>query len=136
MTRRDLISMAYKILENDWLKETPTTKLTPNANIYHYPKYDCDLIKSYASLVAIFSKRTGSLYCFGTYSNTTIKHIYKAGKILKASRIVWLCKRTDHAIETYIDGRIPFKAKSWELDNLVKFDWSMEIENKWKFINK
>lgn len=135
MTRKDLINIAYKIFEDHWLKEILTTKLTPNARIYHYPECDCDLVRSYSRIVAIFSKRTGSLYCFNTYSNTTVKHIYKAAGILKASRLVWLCERRDHAIETYIDGRDPFKGRKWEIDNLIKFDWSMEIETKWKFMS-
>ena len=135
MTRKDLITMANKIWEYGWLTGRPTTKLTPNADIYHYSKFDCDLIRSYSKIVAIFSRRTGSLYCFGIYSNTTVKHIYKAAKLLNASRLVWLCERSDKAIETYIDGRDPFKGKKWEIDNLIKFDWSMEIETKWKFAN-
>ena len=136
MTRKDLIAMAHEIWETSWTKNTPTTKLTSNANIYHYPEYDCDLIKSYSTIVAIFSRRTGSLYCFDTFSNTTVKHLYKTAKILKASRLTWLCVRSDHAIETYVDGRSPFKGRKWEIDNLIKFDWSMEVENKWKFIGK
>lgn len=136
MTRKDLIAMTRKIWKAGFMKNTSTTKLTPKADIYHYPEYDCDLIRSYATIVAIFSRRTGSLYCFNTFSNTTIKHLYKAAKLLKASRLVWLCERNDRAIETYIDGRNPFKGKKWEIDNLIKFDWSMEIENKWKFVNK
>ena len=135
MTRKDLIAMAHKIWESDWLEDTPTTKLTQKANIYHYPQYDCDIIQSYATIVAIFSKRTGSLYCFDTFSNTTVKHLYKAARLLKASRMIWLCERSDHAIETYIDGRNPFKGRKWEIDNLIKFGWSMEIETKWKFAN-
>lgn len=135
MTRKDLIAMANKIGENNWLKNTPKTKLTSKADIYHYPEYDCDIIQSYATIVAIFSRRTGSLYCFNTFSSTTVKHLYKAAKLLKASRLTWLCERSDHAIETYIDGRNPFKGKKWEIDNLIKFDWSMEIETKWKFAN-
>lgn len=136
MTRKDLITMAHKIWESDWMKNTPKTKLTSRSDIYHYPEYDCDLVKSYTTIVAIFSRRTGSLYCFDTFSNTTVKHIYKAAKLLKASRLVWLCERSDRAIETYIDSRNSFKGRRWEIDNLIKFDWSMEIENKWKFIDK
>ena len=26
----------------------------------------------------------------------------------------------------------PFKAYKWEMDNLIKYDWLMEIETKWK----
>lgn len=136
MTRKDLIAMTRKIWEIGFMKKTSTTKLTPNADIYHYPEYDCDLIRSYATIVAIFSRRTGTLYCFDTFSNTTIKHLYKAAKILKASRLTWLCVRRDRIIETYIDGRSPFRVQRWIINNLVAFDWSMEIENKWKFIYK
>ena len=136
MTRKDLIAMAHRIWESDWMENTPTTKLTPQADIYHYPQYDCDIIQSYVTIVAIFSRRTGSLYCFNTFSNTTVKHLYKAAKILKASRLTWLCVRRDRIIETYIDGRSPFRVQKWIINNLITFDWSMEIENKWKFLNK
>ena len=44
MTRKDLIAMAHRIWESDWLENTPTTKLTPKADIYHYPQNDCDII--------------------------------------------------------------------------------------------
>ena len=134
MTRTELIKHARHILGST--KPTSKTMLTKNAEILHYDSTkDVDILISYVSLVAIFNRRTGTLYCFDTYSNTTIKHIYKAARLLNASRLAWLCKRNDHAIETYIDGRTPFKAKSWEFDNLVKFDWSMEIETKWKSAN-
>lgn len=131
MTKTELMKHAKHIIGG--IRPTSETKLTPNAKLIHYNTEDVDILISYASLVAIFSRRTGTLYCFDTYSNTTVKHMYKAAKLLKASRLAWLCNRSDHAIETYIDGRSPFKGKKWEIDNLMKFDWSMEIETKWKF---
>lgn len=134
MTRTELMKHARHILGST--KPTSETMLTKNAMLLHYDgTKDVDILISYVSLVAIFSRRTGTLYCFDTYSNTTTKHMYKAAKLLKASRLAWLCKRNDRAIETYTDGRTPFKVKSWEFDNLVKFDWSMEIETKWRFTN-
>lgn len=132
MTRTELMKHARHILGN--AKPTGITILTKNAGLLHYDSTkDVDILISYVSLVAIFSRKTGTLYCFDTYSSTTVKHLYKAAKLLKASRLVWLCERSDHAIETYINGRCPFKGKKWKIDNLVKFDWSMEIETKWKF---
>ena len=134
MTRTELMEHARHILGS--AKPVSKTILTKNAELLHYDSTkDVDILISYVSLVAIFSRRTGTLYCFDTYSNTTVKHIYKAAKLLKASRLMWLCERSDHAIETYVDGRNPFKGKKWEIDNLTKFDWSMEIETKWKFTN-
>ena len=132
MTRTELMKHARHILGS--AKPTSKTMLTKNAGLLHYDSTkDVDILISYVSLVAIFSRRTGTLYCFDTYSSTTVKHLYKAARLLKASQLVWLCKRSDHAIETYIDGRSPFKGNKWEIDNLIKFDWSMEIETKWKF---
>lgn len=134
MTKTELMKYAMYVLQD--MKPAYIFRLTKKAGIIHYDDImDVDILVSYASLVAIYSRRTGSLYCFDTYSNTTVKHMYKAAKILKASRLVWLCERRDRAIETYIDGRSPFKGRRWEIDNLIKFDWSMEIETKWKFIN-
>lgn len=131
MTRTELMKHARHILGS--AKPVNKTMLTKKAGLLHYDSTkDVDILISYTSLVAIFSRRTGTLYCFNTHSNTTVKHIYKAAKLLKASRLAWLCDRSDHAIETYIDGRSPFKGKKWEIDNLMKFDWSMEIETKWK----
>ena len=119
------------------VKPINETVLTKNARLIHYDNTkDIDILVSYASLVAIYSRRTGTLYCFDTYSNTTIKHMYKSARLLKASRMVWLCVRSDRVIETYIDGREPFKGRKWEIDNLIKFEWSMEIETKWKFMNR
>lgn len=131
MTRTELMKYAKHIMGD--VKPTNETKLTSNAKLIHYDTRNVDILISYVSPAAIFSRRTGTLYCFDTYSNTTVKHLYKAAKLLKASRLAWLCKRSDNAIETYIDGRSSFKGKEWEIDNLIKFDWSMEIETKWKF---
>lgn len=131
MTRTELIKYTKHIIGGE--KPTNKTKLTSNAKLIHYDAKSVDILISYVSPVAIFSRRTGTLYCFNTYSNTTVKHLYKAAKLLKASRLTWLCKRSDNVIETYVDGRNSFKAKKWAIDNLIKFDWLMEIETKWKF---
>lgn len=134
MTRTELIKYAKHIVGG--VKPTSETKLTPTAKLIHYDTENVDILISYVSLVAIFSRRTGTLYCFDTYSNTTIKHLYKAARLLRVSRMTWLCKRNDHAIETYVDERTPFKVEGWGLDNLIKHDWSMEIETKWNFTDK
>ena len=135
MTRTELMKYTMYVLQE--MKPAYITRLTKKAGLIHYDDtIGVDILISYASLVAIHSRRTGTLYCFGTYSNTTVKHMYKAARILKVSRLVWLCERRDHAIETYIDGRDQFKGRRWEIDNLIKFDWSMEIETKWKFMNQ
>ena len=134
MTRTELKKYAEKLYESVCFGGAEYIKVTVNSEIYFFPDLNCGVLRSYNSIVGIYSCITGTFYAFGIYSNTTVKHIYKAAKLLKASRLAWLCVRSDYAIETYIDGRNPFKGRKWEIDNLIKFDWSMEIETKWKVI--
>ena len=133
MTRTELKNYANS-LYNRTSKGTNISIVTNNATIYHFSQLDCDILRSYSTIVGIYSRRTGTFYAFGTYSNTTIKHIYKAVRMLNAIRITWLCVRSDMRIEQYVDGSGVFKAYKFELDNLIKYDWSMEIETKWKVI--
>lgn len=93
------------------------------------------ILKSYDTIVAIFNKTVGSLYVFDYYSATTQQHISKFAKMLDWDRISYLYKRSDSVIEkryNCLDGTYdylkPFK-KSWE--NLVKYDFSMVITNRW-----
>lgn len=93
------------------------------------------ILKSYNTIVAIFNKVVGSLYVFDYYSATTQQHISKFAKMLDWDRISYLYKRSDSVIEkryNFLDGTYdylkPFK-KSWE--NLVKYDFSMVITNRW-----
>lgn len=133
MTRTELKNYANS-LYNRASKGTNISIVTNNATIYRFSQLDCDILRSYSTIVGIYSRRTGTFYAFGTYSNTTVKHIYKAAKMLGAIRITWLCVRSDKRIEQYVDGSGYFKANKLELDNLIKYDWSMEIETKWKVI--
>ena len=59
-------------------------------------------------------------------------HSIVAAKMLDAIRITWLCVRSDRRVEQYVDGSGYFVANKLELDNLIKYDWAMEIETKWK----
>lgn len=132
MTRTELKEYANKIYLRTSRIKANVSSVTNNAIIFHYSDLDCDILRSYNTIVGIYSRRTGTFYAFGTYSNTTVKHIYKAVKMLDAIRITWLCVRSDRRIEQYVDGSGYFKVNKLELDNLLKFDWSMEIESHWK----
>lgn len=132
MTRTELKEYAKQLYDYGRYGIAQRTKVTNNSDVYHFPSLNCDILRSYSTIVGIYSYRTGTFYAFGTYSNTTVKHIYKAAKMVNASRITWLCKRSDNVITSYIDGSNPFKANKMEMDNLIKFEWSMEIETKWK----
>ena len=132
MTRNELKGYAEKLYNTTRFGWCECTEVTANSDIYHFSNLECDILRSYRTIVGIYSRKTGTFYAFGTYSQTTVKHIYKAVKMLNAMRITWLCVRSDKRIEQYVDGSGVFNANKLELDNLIKYDWSMEIETKWK----
>lgn len=134
MTRTELKEYAKKLYESGNYGRTQYNKVTEHSEIYFFPCLKCDILRSYSSIVGIYSRTTGTFYAFGTYSNTTVKHIYKAVKMLDAIRITWLCVRSDRRIEQYVDGSGYFKVNKLELENLIKYDWLMEIESQWKEI--
>lgn len=132
MTRTELKEYAKKLYESACFGRVQYNKVTEHSEIYFFPFLECDILRSYNSIVGIYSRTTGTFYAFGTYSNTTVKHIYKATKMLNAIRITWLCVRSDRRIEQYVNGSGYFKTNKLELDNLIKYDWATEIETKWK----
>lgn len=132
MNRTELKEYAEKLYKNLEYGRAQYNKVTEHSEIYFFPFLKCDILRSYNSVVGIYSRTTGAFYAFGTYSNTTVKHIYKAAKMLNAIRITWLCVRSDRRVEQYVDGSGYFVANKLELDNLIKYDWAMEIESKWK----
>ena len=132
MNRTELKEYAEKLYASARFGRVQYNKVTPHSEIYFFPFLKCDILRSYNSIVGIYSRTTGTFYAFDTYSNTTVKHIYKAAKMLDAIRITWLCVRSDRRIGQYVDGSGYFKANKLELDNLIKYDWEMEIQTKWK----
>ena len=133
MTRSDLIVYAFNLYYHCTADKI---KVTDKSNIYSYEDLECAILESCNTIAGIYSYRTGTFYAFMTHSNSIVKSIYKAAKILNAMGITWLCVRSDKCIERYIghyadESRI-FYADKEELDNLIRCDWSSEIETKWK----
>lgn len=92
------------------------------------------ILKSYNTIVAIFNKTVGSLYVFDYYSATTQQHISKFANMLDWDRIVYLYKRSDGILEKRVNslGRVEgFKPPKFAWEALVKYDFSMEITNRW-----
>lgn len=92
------------------------------------------ILTSHSTIVAIFNKTVGTLYVLDYYSATTQQHISKFAKTLDWDRITYLYKRSDNVLEKGIDpkGRVvgfKYPKSSWEI--LYKFDFSMEITNRW-----
>ena len=87
-----------------------------------------DILQSYATRVAIFSRRTGTVYALDNYSATTYQHIYKFAKLMNADRITWLYDRSDHVITTNFHGH-DYVTVARERRQLLECDYSIEIEN-------
>lgn len=130
MTRTELMALA-----NDLAKVSRETWKVGNckADILETTLPDVYLVRSYSTIVGVFSARTGSMYVFDYYSTTTYKHIYKAFEQLEGDRIVWLYQRSDNIIETTPRGiRRYWKVSPCRIRGLQDEgnDWSTMIENK------
>lgn len=105
MTKTELIKYTRHILGS--AKPTGKTMLTKNAGILHYDSTkNVDILISYVSAVAIYNRSTATLFVFDYYSQTTVKHVYKAAKTLNAMRITWLYRRSDGVIETGLSPHV------------------------------
>lgn len=132
MTRTELIKYTKYILED--VKPTHITALTKKAGLIHYDSSkDVDILISYATPVAIYSRSTATLYAFNYYSNTTVKHIYKAAKELGAMRITWLYRRSDGIIELALSPYAnTYKYTKREYSMIEDIDFAGFIENRFK----
>ena len=126
MTRTELIKMTNNATQ---IKETRLANCSAYIVLAELENGRAvDILKSYRTLVAIFSRRTGTLYVFDYYSATTYQHIYKFAKVMSADRITWLYERSDSVVTTNINYK-DFKATKQERKNLKETDYSIEIEN-------
>lgn len=92
---------------------------------------DFALIKSYNTVVGIFSYITGTLYVFDRYSVTTSQHIIKATQLLPVDRITYLYRRADRVIEKGIsEYSNTFRLSTSEYKKSSINDFVTYIENK------
>lgn len=132
MTKTELMKYTRHILGG--VKPTHKTMLTKNAGLLHYDSTkNVDILISYTSAVAIYSRSTATLYVFDYYSQTTVKHIYKAAKVLDAMRITWLYRRSDGIIELALSPHAnTFKCTKREHSLIEANDYISYIENNFK----
>ena len=133
MTRTELITYTRHILED--VKPTCITKVTEKANLISYDNTrDIDILISYATPVAIYSRSTATLYVFNYYSHTTVKHIYKSAKKIGAMRITWLYRRSDGIIELALSQYAnTYKYTKREYSMIEANDFIDFIENRLKW---
>ena len=132
MTKTELMKYTRHILEG--VKPTHKTMLTKNAGLLHYDSTkNVDILISYTSAVAIYSRSTATLYVFDYYSQTTVKHIYKAAKALDAMRITWLYRRSDGIVELALSPYAnTFKYTKREHSLIEANDYIGYIENNFR----
>ena len=133
MTRTELITYTRHILED--VKPTCITKVTEKASLISYDNTrDIDILISYATPVAVYSRSTATLYVFNYYSRTTVKHIYKSARKIGAMRITWLYRRSDGIIELALSQYADtYKYTKREYSIIEANDFIGFIENKLKW---
>lgn len=128
MTREQLITLAND-LHN--YKYQATKLYSCTAWVLETDIPDVWLLKSYNTIVAVYSAITGTVYVFDYYSNTTSQHIRKFAKYMDADRLTYLYETSsriyEQAVSPYANTH---KGNKATFDNLKACDWSTIIENK------
>ena len=90
MTRTELMNFANKVYLTylPWARKEERI-FSCEAWIVKWDFTDFVLIKSYSTIVGIFSYSTGTLYVFKYYTVTTSEHIIKATELLPVDRITY-----------------------------------------------
>ena len=99
MKRTELIEVASKLYNNAMSLETQLNYCTAWYKTVTTKNGSYEILKSYSTIVALCSYRTGTLYVFDYYSATTSQHISKFIKYIAPSRIVYLYDRSDRVLE-------------------------------------
>ncbi len=129
MTRTELMNFANRVNLPQARREERINSC--KAWIVKWDFTDFALIKSYSTIVGIFSYITGTLYVFDRYSVTTSQHIIKATKLLPVDRITYLYRRADRIIEKGIsEYSNTFRLSSSEYKKCSINDFVTYIENK------
>lgn len=132
MTRTELMNFANKVnlTHLPWARKEERI-FSCKAWIIKWDFTDFALIKSYSTIVGIFSYSTGTLYAFNNYSVTTSQHIIKATKLLPVDRIAYLYRRGDRVIEKGTSKYSnTFRLTASEYRRIEENDFVTYIENK------
>lgn len=104
------------------------------SNLYSIETTSATVLVDFGShdyVKAVFSKRTGTLYVF-TMRDAGLKNkIYAFARKVKVTRIAHLYFRKDCVLETYIDGRSPWKAAKDIYYREYHNDFNTQIQNRW-----
>lgn len=74
------------------------------------------VLQSYATPVALYSPRTGTVYSFDRYSATTTQHLHKFAQLMEASRITKLYRDSTRCVEVALNeyaNTVKLTAAQW-----------------------
>lgn len=136
MTKKELSKLTRDIALNHYGYPTKVEQVNKcNAKIFYYNGENIAILLSYNTIVGIYRADIGTLFVFDRYSTTTYQHIYKAAKLLDASWITWLYKRSDRVIETglaYYTVIRKLTRKEFEIVEANDFCTEIGSECHWK----
>ena len=128
MTKRELTVKAYK----EFFEGAVISKgrlLHCKADMREFKQHV--ILRSYATIVAIYDKPTATLYVLGNYSSTTWQHVNKFIKSLPyLIRVVYLCERSDRVYENS-NGNV-YKFTKETLQKTIDSDYRALIGNIYK----
>ena len=98
MTKKEfmtMIELAASRNGTEWKKFRTCSASITNV---HTAIGNCEVLKSYNTIVAVYVYSTDTLYVYDFYSRTTCQHVYKFEDFMSAGKVVYLYKRTDRVI--------------------------------------
>ena len=122
MKKLELKKYAYDIAKEN-------TKTEIYTDFYKAETWDKTVFVYGDEVVAIFSKRTYTLYVFTMFDASVKNKLYSFARKVMAMRIVHLYFRSDCVLETYVDGQPPWKVSKDLYYRIYHNDFNRQIEN-------
>lgn len=122
MKKLELKTKAYEIV-----KENIKTEIYPD--FYKAETRNKTVLVYGDEVVAIFSKRSYTLYVFTMFDVSVKNKLYSFARKAMAMRIVHLYFRSDCVLETYVDGTPPWKVSKDVYYRFYHNDFNTQIEN-------
>lgn len=83
------------------------------------------------AVVGLYSKRMGTLYAFTMLDVGVRNKLYAFARKVNVNRIAHLYFRKDCVLETYVDGRKPWKITKDQYYREYHNDFGVQIQNRW-----
>lgn len=128
MKRKDLLETSNAMYRDSMSPEYRLNSCTAWYKIIKQGNYNYTILKSYNTIVALYSNRSGNLYVYNYYSNTTSQHVSKFIDKMCPSRVIYLYERSDKVIEWDCVACKVIRNNKVIRKNLEDCDYSIVIE--------